>query len=156
MKVLNRHRQGPAKELPTSLFRAPRNRLTPTLLRCRLELTAVSAIVFFLGLLFGFQRPSRCLLPPRLRATVLLRCTPFNLGGCILYFESAFLSSDRCRFASPICLDAVLSRGRGTYFASAFPVNPLRRPFSSARPTFVFRSGEAASTTAASGVNSAR
>ena len=43
-------------------------------------MTAVSAIVFFLGLLFGFQRPSR-LLPLRLCATVLLRCTPFNPGA---------------------------------------------------------------------------
>ncbi len=64
-------------------------------------MTAVSAIVFFLGLLFGFQRPSRLLLL-RLRATVLLLlgCSPFNLGGCTLYFEAASLSSGRCRFAS--------------------------------------------------------
>jgi len=103
-------------------------------------LTAVSAIVFFLGLLFGFQRPSR-LLPLRLRATVLLllRCTPFNLGGCTLYFGAAFLSSGCCRFASPLRLAGsprravapcfFLSRGRGTYFASASRVNSLRRPF---------------------------
>ncbi len=52
---MNRHRQGPAKELPTSLFRAPRNRLPPTLLRCRLELTAVSAICL-LGLAIWFSK----------------------------------------------------------------------------------------------------
>ena len=61
-------------------------------------MTAVSAIVFFLGLLFGFQRPSR-LLPPRLCATVLLAASlhPIQPGVCILYFEAAFLSSGRCR-----------------------------------------------------------
>ena len=66
-------------------------------------MTAVSAIVFFLGLLFGFQRPSR-LLPPRLRATVLLLlgCTPFNLGGCTLYFEAISLSSSRCCLPSSL------------------------------------------------------
>jgi hypothetical protein len=47
-------------------------------------LTAVSAIVFFLGLLFGFQRPSRLLLP-RLCATVflLLSSTLFNFGAAL-------------------------------------------------------------------------
>ena len=163
---MNRHRRGPAKELPTSLFRAPRNRLTPTLFRGHLELTAVSAIVFFLGLLFGFQRPSR-LFPPRLPATL----HPIQPGGCILYFEPAFLSSGRCRSVPPFRpgLDST-SRHRALFlpFEGArnllrfrlpcqppsstlfFPPGPLRR----LRDFFV--SGEAASTTAASGVNSAR
>ena len=35
----------------------------------------------------------------------LLRCCiPFNFGGGILYFEALPLSSDRCRFASPLRL----------------------------------------------------
>ena len=50
-------------------------------------------------------------MPSRLRATVLLRCTPFNLGGRILYFESAFLSSDRCRFSFTASARPVSSRG---------------------------------------------
>ena len=58
-----------------------------------------------------FKDRVACLLPPRLRATVLLRCTPFNLGGRILYFESAFLSSDRCRFALAVSARPVSSRG---------------------------------------------
>ncbi len=66
-------------------------------------MTAVSAIVFFLGLLFGFQRPSRLLLP-RLRATVSSRLHPIQPRGRFLYFEVAFLSSDRCRSVSPLRL----------------------------------------------------
>jgi hypothetical protein len=68
-------------------------------------LTAVSAIVFFLGLLFGFQRPSRLLLP-RLCATVLLllRCTPFNPGAAFFIskrlFCQAAVAAAFCRFAS--------------------------------------------------------
>ena len=48
---------------------------------------------------------------PRLCATVLLRCTPFNLGGRILYFEPAFLSSDRCRFSFTVSARPASSRG---------------------------------------------
>jgi hypothetical protein len=69
-------------------------------------LTAVSAIVFFLGLLFGFQRPSRLLLP-RLRATVLLLlgCTPFNFGAAFFIskrlFCQAAVAASLHRFTSP-------------------------------------------------------
>ncbi len=68
-------------------------------------MTAVSAIVFFLGLLFGFQRPSRLLLS-RLCATVLLllRCTPFNPGAAFFIskrlFCQAAVAAAFCRFAS--------------------------------------------------------
>jgi hypothetical protein len=98
---LNRLRQGPAKELLTSLFRVLWNRLTPTLFEYRLELTAVSAIVFFLGLLFGFQRPSRLWLPRLVcYRTSTSRLLPVQLRGRLLYFEAALLSSGRCRFAA--------------------------------------------------------
>jgi len=53
-------RQGPAKELPTSLFRALRNRLTPTLLKCRLELTAVSAICLLWACYLVFKDRAAC------------------------------------------------------------------------------------------------
>jgi hypothetical protein len=136
-------------------------------------LTAVSAIVFFLGLLFGFQRPSR-LLPPRLSATVLLLlgCTPFNLGGRLLYFESAFLSSGRCRSVSPLRLVGSQHRAGALCFfllrrgaeLTSFPrlvstrfVDSFFRlvPASSPARHPPFR-GEAASTTTALGVNFAR
>ncbi|WP_233261509.1 hypothetical protein, partial [Vitiosangium sp. GDMCC 1.1324] len=110
--------------------------------------TAVSAIVFFLGLLFGFQRPSRLLLP-RLRATVFFtsRLHPVQLRGRLLYFEPASLSSDRCRSVSPLRPDSALlgavalrfpfREGRGIYCFSASAVNPLRRLSSSRRLDFV-------------------
>ncbi len=99
-------------------------------------MTAVSAIVFFLGLLFGFQRPSRLLLPRLLcyRASSL---HPVQPGGCILYFEAAFLSSGRCRSVSPLRLTTLPGEGRGTYFTSASRVNSLRRLF--LPPRFDFR-----------------
>ncbi len=68
-------------------------------------MTAVSAIVFFLGLLFGFQRPSRLLLPRLVCYAVSTSSLhPVQPGGCILYFEAAFLSSGRCRSVSPFRL----------------------------------------------------
>ena len=64
---------------------------------------------------------------------------PIQPGGCILYFEAAFLSSGRCRCFPPLrlvwvplrafALGFFLSRGRGTYSASASRVNSLRRLF---------------------------
>ncbi len=101
-------------------------------------MTAVSAIVFFLGLLFGFQRPSR-LLPLRLCATVLLLlcCTPFNPGAAFFIskrlFCQAAVAAAFHRFASSgfnIALSRFVSSfraGRGIYFASASRVNSLRR-----------------------------
>ena len=84
-------------------------------------MTAVSAIVFFLGLLFGFQRPSRLLLP-RLCATVLLllSCTPFNPGAAFFIskrlFCQAAVAAPFHRFASPgfnTAPSRFVSSGRG-------------------------------------------
>ncbi len=68
-------------------------------------MTAVSAIVFFLGLLFGFQRPSRLYLP-RLRATVLLLlpCTPFNLGAAFFISKRLFCQAAVAAPFSPLLL----------------------------------------------------
>jgi hypothetical protein len=84
------------------------------------------------------------LLPPRLCATVLLACTPFNFGGHILYFESAFLSSDRCRFVPAVSARPASSRGAEPTslppsLSTRF-VDPSLPPFSSvAFATFAFR-----------------
>jgi hypothetical protein len=136
---LNRHRQGPAKGHPTSLFRAPRNRLTPTLLRCRLELTAVSAICL-LGLAIWFSKTE----PLVAVATVCYRFStsqphPLQLRGRHSLFRSdfsvkrplplRFIASPRMEVTSRrSALLPSLARGRGTYCVSAFPVNRLRRP----------------------------
>jgi len=155
-------RQGPAKGLPTSLFRAPRNRLTPTLLRCRLELTAVSAICL-LGLAIWFSKtePLVALATVCYGVSRLLCCTPFYFGGRILYFEALLLSSGQCRFVfcaspRPSSVEGVRNLLRlrlpcqPTSLTPAFPPIPLRR-----RCDFAVSRG-GASTTAASGVNSAR
>jgi hypothetical protein len=123
------------------------NRLTPTRIGAPSEIDCGFRNPSSLGLLFGFQRPSR-LSPPRLSATVfpLLGSTPFNPGAAFsiskrLFCQAAVAAplpplhlasaSTRRRCASP----PLLSRGRGTYFASASLVNRLRRlslPFGSA------------------------
>jgi hypothetical protein len=129
-------------------------------------LTAVSAIVFFLGLLFGFQRPSR-LLPPRLRATVLLLlgCTPFNFGAAF-FISKRFL----CQAAIAVCLHRFISLGISIAplrIASSYrgARNLLRirvscQLASSTLSSTSFRlppfRGAAASTTTALGVNFAR
>jgi hypothetical protein len=134
-------------------------------------LTAVSAIVFFLGLLFGFQRPSR-LLPLRLCATVfrLLCCTPFNPGAAFFIskrlFCQAAVAAAFCRFASSGFNTApwrFVSSRRGARNLLRFRVSCqlASSTLSSASSRFVasatspFR-GEAASTTTALGVNFAR
>jgi hypothetical protein len=107
-------------------------------------LTAVSAIVFFLGLLFGFQRPSRLLLL-RLVCYGASYCftAPHSTRGLRSLFRSGF-SVKRplpLRFTVSPRLDSTPRRGalflpvegRGTYFLSASRVNSLRRPFVSAR-----------------------
>ena len=113
-------------------------------------MTAVSAIVFFLGLLFGFQRPSR-LLPPRLPATL----HPVQPGGRILYFESALLSSDRCRSVPPFRLVRNQHRAvalcfllRGGAEPTAFPpslstgfVDPFLSARSASSPSRLLRFG---------------
>jgi hypothetical protein len=129
-------------------------------------LTAVSAIVFFLGLLFGFQRPSRLLLP-QLRATVLLLldCTPFNFGAALFIskrlFCQAAVAASLHHFASlgistaPLRIAASYRGARNllrirvscqlassTLSSTSLRLSPLR--------------GAAASTTAALGVNFAR
>ena len=147
---------GPGYGTPDSLFRAPRNRLTPTLLRCLIRIDCGFRNRLLLGLAIWFSKTEPLLVVAATSCYRPASLHPIQPGGRILYFESAFLSSERCRFTSPARLDPASSRGRGTYFASAFPVNPLRRPFSSARPAFAFRGGEAASTTAAFGVNHLR
>ena len=66
-------------------------------------MTAVSAICL-LGLAIWFSKTEPLAVPATFCYRLLLCCTPFNLGGCILYFEALFLSSGRCRFvfsASP-------------------------------------------------------
>ena len=92
-------------------------------------MTAVSAIVFFLGLLFGFQRPSR-LLPLRLCATVLLllSCTPFNPGAAFFIskrlFCQAAVAAPFHRFASPgfnTAPSRFVSSGRGGAEPTSFP-----------------------------------
>jgi hypothetical protein len=108
-------RQGPAKGHPTSLFRAPRNRLTPTLLRCRLELTAVSAICL-LGLAIWFSKTEPLVAAATFCYSRLLSCIPFNFGGGILYFEALFLSSGRCRFVSALRLVRREHRAGALYF----------------------------------------
>ena len=106
-----------------------RSRLTPTL-RCRLkELTAVSAI-YLLGLAIWFSKTEPLVAAATLCYRLLLGCFPFQLRGCSFYFEALSLSSDRCRFASPLRLvwnqhraRALCSsfRGRrGTYFRFRF------------------------------------
>ena len=74
-------------------------------------MTAVSAIVFFLGLLFGFQRPSRLLVAAATSCYRPASLHPFQPRGGILYFESAFLSSDRCRFRFTASARPASSRG---------------------------------------------
>jgi hypothetical protein len=129
-------------------------------------LTAVSAIVFFLGLLFGFQRPSRLLLL-RLRATVLLllRCTLFNFGAAF-FISKRFL----CQAAVAACLHRFTSLGIRTAplrFASSYrgARNLLRIRVSCQLASSTLSStslrlspfrGEAASTTTALRVNFAR
>ncbi|MFL5354371.1 hypothetical protein, partial [Archangium sp.] len=110
-----------------------------------LELTAVSAIVYFLGLLFGFQRPSRLLLS-RLHATVfsLLGSTLFNFGAASSIskrlFCQAAVAAPFHRFipfgfnTAPSRFVSSFREGRGTYFASALRVNLLRRLFFPPRP----------------------
>jgi hypothetical protein len=107
-----------------------------------------------------------CVLP----SCSLLRCTPFNLGGCILYFEAAFLSSGRCRCLPPLRLVWFQHRAVALCFFPArgaeptsFPrllstrfVDSFFHPVPACRlRDFPFR-GEAASTTTALGVNFAR
>jgi hypothetical protein len=128
--------------------------------------------LFFLGLLFGFQRPSRLL------ATAALcyrfpttRQLPFQLRGCLLYFEAASLSSGRCRFvfsASPrFSLRFALRRsassveGPRNLLPLRLPCQPTSSTPSFPRSPFVacatpLLQREAASTTASSGVNSRR
>jgi hypothetical protein len=162
---LNRLHRGPATELPTSLFRAPpgidSRRLSS---RCHLELTAVSAIVFFLGLLFGFQRPSHLSLS-RLRATFLLLLgrSPFNLGAAFFISKRLF-----CQAAvSGPPLRPIWTRIAPSRFASScrgarnllrfrLPCQLASSTLSSASPRLPPLRGAAASTTAASRVNFAR
>jgi len=112
-------------------------------------LTAVSAICL-LGLAIWFSKTEPLVVTATFCYRVLLCCTPFNLGGRILYFEALFLSSGRCRFvfsASPrfestsrrgalfllfrggaesTSLSASLSTG---FVDSLLPPNRLLRPF---------------------------
>ena len=127
-------------------------------------MTAVSAIVFFLGLLFGFQRPSRLLLPRlvcyRVSTSRLHPVQPRGLPSLFRSCSAVKRPLPLC-FAAPSRLDSTWHRGalplpvegRGTYFVSASRVNSLRRLF--LPPRFGFRrfEREAASTTAALGVN---
>jgi hypothetical protein len=115
-------------------------------------LTAVSAIVFFLGLLFGFQRPSRLLLPRLLcyRASSL---HPVQPGGCILYFEAAFLSSGRCRFVFTASPHRSSWRGARNLLHFRVSCQLASSTLSSASLRLSSLRGEAASTTAALGVN---
>ena len=113
-----------------------------------------------LGLLSGFQRPSRlCRLS--CCATVLLDLTAFNQRGGRFILNrfrcQAAVAASLFRFtAKESCFS--LSRGRGTYCRSALRVNSLRRLVFSG-PSLVchlrdiFASEEAASTTTAFRVN---
>jgi hypothetical protein len=163
---LNRLHRGPATELPTSLFRAPpgidSRRLSS---RCHLELTAVSAIVFFLGLLFGFQRPSHLSTEPlvAVAASCYLPSTsrplPIQPRSRLLYFEAAFLSSGRFPPTTSPHLDSRFAsscRGARNLLRFRLPCQLASSTLSSASPRLPPLRGAAASTTAASRVNFAR
>jgi len=84
-----------------------------------------------LGLLFGFQRPSRLLVAAATSCYRPASLHPIQPRGPHSLFRIGFsvkrpLSLQLHRFGSTCFVE-----GRGTYFASAFPVNPLCRPFSS-------------------------
>jgi hypothetical protein len=66
-------------------------------------LTAVSAICL-LGLAIWFSKTEPLVALATVCYALLRCCIPFNFGGGILYFEALPLSSDRCRFASPLRL----------------------------------------------------
>jgi hypothetical protein len=71
----------PAKESLARCSLGSRRLLSQLLLGASEIDCEATAIVFFLGLLFGFQRPSRCT-TPRLCATVPIPIgSPFNRGG---------------------------------------------------------------------------
>ena len=66
-------------------------------------MTAVSAICL-LGLAIWFSKTEPLVALATVCYALLRCCIPFNFGGGILYFEALPLSSDRCRFASPLRL----------------------------------------------------
>ena len=129
-------------------------------------MTAVSAIVFFLGLLFGFQRPSR-LLPLRPCATVLLLlgCIPFNFGAALFISKRLFCQATVVASFSPLRLVWIQHRAVAPCFflSRGAESTSLPHPLSTCFVDSFFRlasafaaSRGAASTTAASRVNFAR
>jgi hypothetical protein len=128
------------------------NRLTPTRIGAPSEIDCGFRNPSSLGLLFGFQRPSR-LSPPRLSATVfpLLGSTPLQPRGRLLYFEAAFLSSGRCRSAStasprfrfdpaPLRLASASFEGARNLLRFRLPCQPTSSTLSSLRLGFLHRS----------------
>ena len=117
-------------------------------------MTAVSAIVFFLGLLFGFQRPSRLLLP-RLCATVLL-AAPQSTRGLHSLFRTGFSvkrplpprSTVSPRFGFNIAPPRFVSSFRGGAEPTSFPpslstafVDPFLSARSASSPSRFLRLG---------------
>ena len=116
-------------------------------------MTAVSAIVFFLGLLFGFQRPSRLLVAAATSCYRPASLHPFQPRGAHSLFRIGF------SVKRPLPLRFTDSP-RHCFVEGARNLLRFRLPCQPASSTLLFRpsdfrlSGEAASTTAALGVNS--
>ena len=141
-------------------------------LRCRLELTAVSAICLLWACYLVFKDRAACCFCGFVLPSFYFSAAPHSTSGLHSLFRSGF-SVKRplsLRFTVSPRLGSTSRRGalllpfeegRGIYFPSASAVNSLRRLFSS-RPPASSPSrlppvrGDAAFTTAASGVNFAR
>ena len=132
---MNRHRQGPAKELPTSLFRAPRNRLTPTLLRCRIRIDCGFRNRLLLGLAIWFSKtesPACCR-----RDFVLPSClaAPHSTSGAAFFISNRlFCQATVAASASPLRLDP-FRRGARNLLRFRLPCQP-------ASSTLLFRSSD--------------
>ena len=106
-------------------------------------MTAVSAICL-LGLAIWFSKTEPLVAAATSCYLLLLGSAPVNFGGCILYFEAAFLSSGRCRFVSPLRLVRSQHRARALCFfllrKGAEPTS-LPRPLSTRFVDSSFRLG---------------
>jgi hypothetical protein len=118
-----------------------------------------------LGLLFGFQRPSR-LLWPRLFVTLDFSAAPHSTSGAAFFISKRFfcqaaVAASFQRFASfriNIAPRRFVSSFEGARNLLRFPLpcQPASSTLFFHRTDFFVRSGEAASTTTALGVNFAR
>ena len=105
-----------------------------------------------MGLLFGFQRPSRLVLPAACVLRLLLRPASSSTAGLNHLFEAAFsvkllFSSELRGFSSlsspPPVLRGLPSKGSGFYFSAAFPVNLAVSGFILLSPARLLPSGGA-------------